>query len=164
MSISHKELTDIIYYNPDTGIFTWKISPSASIKAGEIAGSIYDGYVRIMIRGRNYRAHRLAYFYMTGEHPKEQVDHINGIRNDNRWSNIRECYQNENQQNRKKLTNNTSGYIGVSWNTKIQKWHARIGHCKKIIHLGFFDTAEEAYEAYLNAKSKYHTFQPTPRE
>ena len=98
---------------------------------------------------------------MTGSFPKDEIDHINHNRLDNKWSNLRKASRKENMQNYKKPATNTSGYMGVCWHKNAKKWIASIRINNKRIHLGSFNTAEEGYNAYLNAKEKYHLFQPT---
>jgi hypothetical protein len=97
---------------------------------------------------------------MTGELPKEQVDHINGIKDDNRWINLRGATNGENQQNRKNQKNK-SGYRGV--HPIGNRWQTLIRVNKKLIHIGCFETPKEAHIAYLEAKAKYHEFNPTIR-
>ena len=89
--------------------------------------------------------------------------YFNAHNKNNRIENLRECLHNENHQNIGTQLNSTSGYTGVGWHKARKKWRAHITHNRKHIHLGLFDTKEAAYSAYLNAKAKYHLFQPTPR-
>lgn len=162
---SHADLVSAIEYNPDTGRFTWRHSISAHIREGAEAGSINSaGYRNIRIFGGQHLAHRLAFLYMIGEWPSGEIDHINGICDDNRWSNIRIVTHSENQQNRRKSSSNTSGLVGASWNARIGKWHSQIRSNRERIHLGYFDTAEEAASAYANAKKSLHPLSPTVRE
>jgi hypothetical protein len=109
-------------------------------------------------------AHRLAWFYVHGEFPKCELDHINGVRDDNRISNLRECSRAENMQNAGMFKTNTSGYTGVTWHKQRRKWAAQIWVNNKRMYLGLRESKEDAYALYLEAKAKYHTFQPTPRE
>lgn len=162
--LTQSRLKELLNYDPDTGVFAWLVKPSKRVNVGAIAGclSIY-GYRQIQIGGEQYFAHRLAWLYMTGDWPKHQLDHRNGLRDDNRWDNLREATNAENGQNLAIFSNNTSGFMGVSWDHKRQKWQASLmtnGHHK---HLGRFDTPEAASAAYLAAKAEHHTFQPIPR-
>ena len=116
--ITHIRLTELLDYDSVTGIWKWKVSTTKSIKIGDTAGCKSQGtkgYVWIRADKKLYRAHRLAWFYMTKEWPSHQIDHINGIRDDNRWSNLRQATHSENQHNRTVNKNNTSGYNGVYW-------------------------------------------------
>lgn len=100
--------------------------------------------------------HRLAWFLHYGEWPTCQVDHINGDRHDNRISNLRLASSSENQRNRKRPKNNTSGYKGVSWIEHYQMWQATIKFDGKNKYLGRFDTPEEASDAYNKAALRHH--------
>ena len=119
-----------------------------------------DGRGQISIDNKKYYLHRIKWVLVHGEWPKEEIDHITGLENSDHISNYREATHAENQQNKRAITKrNTSGYAGASWHEKDKKWRARF----RDKFLGNFDTKEDAHAAYLDAKSKYHTFQPTPR-
>ncbi len=149
-------LRSILDYDPETGIFTRKVRTSNSVKVGGIAGSQNgDGYLLIMLQSRLYQAHRLAWLYMHGEWPKDQIDHINRNRSDNRIANLRDVSHKQNQQNKSKQSNNKSGYPGVSWYKRYSKWRARIRHNQKLIHLGYFDDLEDAVAARKAAEKLY---------
>ena len=154
--MNQQRLLEVLIFDRETGVFTWKISPKNHIKAGQIAGKIEKGYVRIKIDGKLYRGHRLAWLYVYGKFPKDQIDHINGIRNDNRIENLRECNGSQNQQNRVIKNNNMCKATGVDFRKGL--FRARISVNKKTITLGLFKDVEKAKEAYLNAKNHYHTF------
>ena len=84
-SLTAERLREVLDYDPDTGVFTRKVRTASSVKVGDVAGSLNGkGYIRIRVDGRLYFAHRLAWLYVHGEWPVDQVDHINGIKNDNR--------------------------------------------------------------------------------
>lgn len=162
--LSQSELKDLLHYNPDTGVFTWNKSISR-IKKGDIAGSINinaDGYkrIRIEIKRKKHQAHRLAWFYMYGRWPINQIDHIDGNPLNNRILNIRECSNSENQQNRSLNKNNNSGYFGVTFHKPTGKFQSQIRKNGKNKYLGRFDNPEEAHKAYVIAKAKLHTFNP----
>jgi hypothetical protein len=149
MMITQSELKQVLEYNPETGLFTWKKTVNTRAVIGSIAGwNINEGYIQISIYGKKYRAHRLAYLYMTGNFPENFIDHINHIKDDNRWTNLRDATNSQNQVNRLKLKNNTSGYKGVCWHKHHKKWSAQIMYMNKNIHLGKYTTPQEAYEAY----------------
>jgi hypothetical protein len=120
-----------------------------------------NGYLSIGLKGRIYYAHRLAWLYVHGEWPVDFIDHINGIRSDNRILNLRECSAAQNSQNLAKQYNKTRLTGVVPWKKRFQ---AKICVDYKRINLGSFKTAEEAHAAYLAAKAKYHNFNPVPRE
>ena len=162
LTVDH--LKKLLHYDPATGIFTRRIQVSSNAKAGDTPRCRSDGYLRIRIDGKQYKSHRLAWLYMTGAWPKDQVDHINGIRDDNRFGNLREATHTENCQNIAVPAHNTSGFIGVHWHRRRQRWVARIYTARHYKYLGQFINLEDAHAAYLAAKAKYHPFQPTPRD
>jgi hypothetical protein len=150
--ITQSELKELLEYNPDTGLFTWKKTVNSRAVIGSIAGwNINEGYIQISIYGKKYRAHRLAYLYMTGEWPKELVDHINQIKDDNRWTNLREATVSQNNINSKKQKNNKSGYRGVYWDSKNQMWRVQIKYKSKHRYLGRYTDIEHAAAAYNRA-------------
>ena len=159
--ISQERLKEVLHYNPDTGLFTWKERRGGTAIEGVEAGwTNGSGYKRIAFNNVEYPGHHLAWLYMTGELPRKQLDHINGIRNDNRLSNLREATQKENMQNTRKHADNKSGYLGVYLHKHSGKFHSRIMVDGKQISLGYSDTAEAAHEAYKKAKAQYHKFNP----
>ena len=143
-------------YYPDTGLFTWRISPNQGILPGSVAGSLTkDGYVEIRFKRKKYKAHRLAWFVTYKKWPVGHIDHINGVKKDNRLVNLRDSNYTENQANRGKQLNNTSGYKGVYKHSKSNKWEAKIGVSGRSKYLGLFDTPEEAHEAYKKAAKNF---------
>lgn len=149
-------LRSILDYNPDTGIFTRKVSTSSRAKVGDVAGSPDGhGYLQIMVQRRSYLAHRLAWLYMRGEWPKLNIDHINRNPSDNRISNLRDVTQKQNLQNAGKYSHNASGHPGVSWCKRNSKWQAYITHNQKQIHLGYFTDIEDAIAARKAAEKLY---------
>ena len=149
-------LRSILHYDQETGIFTRKVSTSSNVKAGDVAGCRGGrGYLRIQLQGRKYQAHRLAWLYIHGEWPNDQIDHINRDRSDNRIDNLREVTNKQNHQNKSKYSNNTSGHPGVYWHKQNSKWQAKIEHNQKQIHLGYFTNIEEALSARKAGELKY---------
>lgn len=109
-----KLIEKYLEYFPDTGLFIWKIRPNNSTYVGDIAGTLReDGYIRIILKGKRYYAHRLAYLLMEGCWPLE-IDHINGVRSDNTWENLRNCNKSNQAHNRKTPSTNTTGIKGIS--------------------------------------------------
>jgi hypothetical protein len=154
--LTHERLKELLSYDIDSGTFTWKKSIAPNIKIGSVAGSIdAHGYTVIGVDKKHYKAHRLAWLFVTGEFPKKFIDHINGNRADNRIKNLREATKSENAQNQRSPIGKTaSGALGVTKHK--EKFRARIqidGHLK---HLGLFDTVSDAYAAYIAAKRKLH--------
>lgn len=146
-----------IHYSPDTGVFTWPTARSG-VRQGAAAGSVTRaGYVVIKIGRRQVRAHRLAWFLTQGEWPCGEIDHINGDRSDNRMANLRVVDRCGNSQNRKAAHRDSShGFLGASWNVQHKRWQAKIVAQKVRHHLGYFDTAEAAHAAYMQAKQRLH--------
>jgi hypothetical protein len=152
---------DALDYDHVTGQFVWKnTSHNSRVMAGENAGHTCPrhGYVFIGIDRVVYRAHRLAWAHFYGEWPANQIDHINGDRQDNRIANLREATNAQNAQNMGIKKSNTSGVPGVSWHDRAGKWSAQITIGGKKRHLGLFECRETAHEVYLTAKSKLHPF------
>jgi HNH endonuclease/AP2 domain len=156
--ITQSRLQSLLSYNPETGIFVWRLHNSKRTKNSSSAGCLNKdtGYIQIKIDGHLYRAHRLAWFYVYGNFPIHQIDHINGNRSDNRIENLREATHLQNQHNQTKPRANNTGYKGVSFYAPLLKYRARIKLKNKEKHLGYFDTPEEAYEAYCNAAKSLH--------
>jgi hypothetical protein len=156
--ITQKELTEILHYDTLTGVFTWKKYRNAKSPAGSKAGHPDKAYIRIRVFGKLYKAHRLAFLYMTGEYPEKDVDHVNHNGLDNRWENLRLVSRPENNKNKKPGKNNTSGKTGVAWAKKAQKWVVRLGGNKGRIHIGYFDSFSEAVSAREKAEKEldYH--------
>lgn len=151
--MNQTRLKQLLRYDPDTGRFTWLVT-KGRILAGNIAGHKNNhGYWLIRIDRQSYMACRLAWLYMTGNYPALVVDHINGIRDDNRFSNLRLASKSENGMNRRKVnTNNTSGVAGVNWSKDKGKWEARITRNYRKIRLGYFERKEDAVEARRKAE------------
>jgi hypothetical protein len=154
--LTQEKLKSLIRYEPKTGNFYWSVNRPNGSKAGDMAGSVDScGYIVIGIMGNVYLAHRLAWLYMTGEWPLSFIDHVNTNRNDNKWENLRLADKVLNGQNiRKPRKHNKTGFLGV--HIQKGKFKAQIKVDKKPMHLGYFDTAELAHQAYLDAKRKYH--------
>jgi hypothetical protein len=144
-----EQLKEVLDYNPDTGVFTWKKTVNSHAVVGSVAGNQDSSvYIRITIYKKKYAAHRLAFLYMTGEFPKHLVDHINQIKDDNRWTNLRQATVSQNNINSKKQKNNKSGYRGVYWVKKYQVWRVQIKYKSKYITLGSYTDIKEAAEVY----------------
>ena len=154
-------LRKTLSYDPETGVFTWKWREDKSNKlngrqTGKVAGTLtFYGYIHIGINQRYYRGHRLAWLYVYGVWPIDQLDHINGNRADNRIFNLREATDEENRYNRKIYTSNSTGVAGVYWDIRVQKYLARISKGRKRHRIGWFDTLEAAATARAAAEIKY---------
>lgn len=158
-------LRTVLDYDLDTGLFKWRISTSNRALAGSVAGrSNGNGYRRIMIDHGTYYAHRLAWFYVYGEWPVDELDHADGNRSNNRILNLRPATHAENGQNQPLRCSNSSGKHCVSWHKHAFKWCAYIWVSGKKKHLGLFESIDDASAAYLKAKAMHHQFQPIPRD
>ena len=152
--ISQQRLQEILNYDKDTGIFTWKIKYNKRMFIGDIAGTISKGYIKIYIDYSQYKAHQLAWLYMYGEMPTNSIDHINGNNADNKLSNLRLADKFQNAANRTIMKNNTSGFKGVAKSRK--KWKAQINFKNETYKLGIFDTPELASLAYEKKAKELH--------
>ena len=152
--VSSDRLKQLLSYNETTGIFT-RIVGRGNRRAGSEAGgkNISDGYHRIYVDGYLYRTHRLAWLYVYGEWPDDQIDHINQNKADNRICNLRAVTRSENQKNYPKKKNNKSGVTGVY--RRYNRWVAQIGVNGTKIHLGCFHDIADAAEARKMAEIKY---------
>jgi len=146
--ITQSELKKLLRYDSNSGKF-YSLVQRGPLIVGSEAGSLNsEGYIILGIYGYSSAAHRLAWLYMTGSMPADQIDHINGDRSDNKFSNLRECSTSENQHNRKLGPKNRSGFKGVCWKKKIEKWAASATHNGKPIHIGYFTDPKEAAAEY----------------
>jgi hypothetical protein len=153
--LTQARLQDLVKYDRDTGIFTWNMT-RRRCRSGDKAGcSMQNGYAGIRLDDTLYTAHRLAWLYVHGEWPARQLDHVNGVRADNRLCNLREATNAQNAQNRKRV-DNKSGFPGVR--KENSKWLAEIKVDYKPIRLGLFTTPEAAHDVYLKAKQELHPF------
>lgn len=141
-------------YDKTTGVFTWKTGKYKGRCAGTIAGTKPNqGYVRINIDKKEYKAHRLAWLYIYGSFPVKQLDHVNRNRVDNKIDNLRLADDALNSKNQSIYKNSPTGYHGVTAHGT--RWRARINVGGKKIHLGVFDTIKEAAKCRAEAEVKY---------
>jgi len=171
--MAHNSLTaefvkSIMDYNPQSGIFIWKIRPINHFPreqdaktwntrfSGKIAGSDHEGYIIIVIAGILYRAHRLAWLIMIGEWPQHEIDHYDLNKSNNKWDNLRPATSGQNSYNKKISKRNSSGIKGVYWCKNVAKWRAKIAVNNQEIHLGVFNDIIDATLAYKKAAEKYH--------
>ena len=161
-TLTQTRLKQMLNYDPITGLFTWRQKPSDRIVVGATASNICKRhrYVRIGLYGKRYMAHRLAWFYMTGSWPENDIDHRNGKRADNRLANLRPATKRLNNENqRRPRSDNKTGFLGVSPNqtpNAAKPFAAFIKYQGKVRNLGNFATAEQAHQAYLTAKRQHH--------
>ena len=152
--LTQARLKELLHYDPETGAFTWATGGKRKRK-GAVAGNIHwTGYRRICLEYKSYLGQRLAWLYMTGEWPPEEVDHINRDVADNRFDNLRLACKSENAGNTRRRVNNRSGVKGVSWHSAINRWRARVQKNGKCVYYEAFDTLEEAAAAYERAAKR----------
>lgn len=162
-NITQTKLKELLAYNPETGVFTWKVTRGKA-KSGSIAQTKGPhGYLTARVSQKSYLLHRLAWLYMYGCFPEGEIDHINGVRHDNRIANLRCVTRDEQMQNIAVKRTSTTGVLGVSPHKISGKYRARIWVDGQRRNLGLFETVEEASAAYLSVKAEHHTIQPTPR-
>jgi hypothetical protein len=153
--LDQKTLHELLSYDKSTGIFRWKKS-RRGVKINKNLGTDNGfGYLRITVLGKSYYAHRLAWVYVHGKWPENEIDHINGDKSDNRIKNLRDVTQIQNAQNKViPSSKNKSSVLGVSWHKRAKKWQAHICIYKERKYLGLFDSIEKAHESYLNEKNR----------
>lgn len=149
--VSAEFAKELLEYQPESGVFYWRVDRAAE-RQGQIAGFSNGRYWNICINYVHYAAHRLAWLIVTGVWPKDEIDHRNLDKLDNRWINLREATHSQNAHNARKRSDNTSGFKGVSYDKSRGRWRATIekdGGGQRFV--GRFHTAQEAHAAYLRA-------------
>lgn len=158
--LTAQRLRELLDYDPATGSLVWRIPRPRCRVGGEAGWSETNGYRRIHIDGETHQAHRLAWLHVTGVWPSDQIDHINGVRSDNRFVNLRDVDNAENQQNQRLARcTNELGVLGVG--LRDGKYVARITAAGRSVYLGRHLTAEAADAAYRRAKVALHPTAPT---
>lgn len=149
MTLCHNWLTATYSYDPTTGLFRNR-------RTNRVIGSLTkDGYVRVKFGV----VHRVAWFYVHGQWPEHDIDHINGVRSDNRLSNLRPATDIQNLQNiTRARCDNRVDLLGANYHTPSKKWRSQIRINKVKVHLGYYDTAFEAHLAYMKAKREHHPY------
>lgn len=160
--ITQEYLKSVLNYNPDTGIFTWLNPRNRPLKKrGGIAGYINSIKYRVIkTNGKAYLAHRLAWLYMTGSFPKNQIDHLNKIRGDNRWANLKGVTNAENCRNKSISKNNKSGISGVHFCNQAKRWRVVITFKGVVYRFGSYRLLDEAIEV-RHREIKQFDFSPT---
>lgn len=161
-ALTQAEVKRLFHYDPETGLFHWRVTVSNRAPEGSRAGvrtkvgkDGAHGYVMLCVDWVKYPAHCVAWLYMTGEWPANEVDHINRVRHDNRWSNLREATRTQQLQNTTIRSDNSTGVKGVAWDKTRDKWQAYISIDGKRVPLGRFGSFEDAATARKNAEVKY---------
>jgi hypothetical protein len=155
--MNQQRLKELLNYDPVTGVFTRKVPFHGRTLAGSKEA---NGYWQIGIDGKTYKAHHLAWLYVYGAWPSQDIDHADTNKRNNAIDNLRFISVKQQNENRWWNSNNTSGYRGVHLCKMTNRWVAQIKHNYKIFWLGRFNTPQEAYTAYCLAAAKYHTHNP----
>ncbi|MBU9812363.1 HNH endonuclease [Rahnella sp. SL6] len=155
-NLSQARLLELLHYNPETGFFTWKVSRGRSKRGSRAGCPDTGGYLMIGIDGNLHLSHRLAWLYMTGSFPCMEIDHINRVRTDNRWKNLRVATRQQNLINKGISKVNTSGCTGVSWNKLAMKWQSQINFRGRRIYLGLHEDYESAVLVRKNAEAEHY--------
>lgn len=156
-NLTVSRLMERIYYDQETGIISWSSVQYKRLVGSEAGTLDHYGYRSIRIDGVQYKAHRLAWFYVYGEWPADGIDHINGNKLDNRIVNLRVADKRTNGENKRSAhTNNKSGLLGVALRSDTGKYRATIRVNGKKIYLGNYCYAQDAHNAYIEAKRKLH--------
>lgn len=152
-------LQEVLDYCQETGVFTWRVRLTNVCRAGAVAGGASDkGYIHICIDGQSFSAGRLAWLYVTGEDPGPmEIDHINRIRDDNRFANLRLASRKQNNENIGTPRNSTTGARGVHFASGRNRWEAYIYNNRKRRHIGYFKSREEAVAARRESELLYFT-------
>lgn len=155
-SLTAERLWSLLDYDDKSGAFSWRESRGGPAKIGAPVGSrTAEGYLKIMLDGKTHCAHRLAFLYMTGEWPKGDVDHIDGVKDNNAWANLRDVTRRVNAENRRH-SSGAIGLLGVTRHHRPGLFRSRIRVDGRLVSLGCFDSPEKAHEAYLAAKRRLH--------
>lgn len=158
--LTQERLKELLEYDPETGVFV-RLVARTNAREGSIAGSTHSqGYLTVWIDGKHHKCHRLAWLYVHGRWPASMIDHINGVKTDNRIANLREATRSENIQNRSTAysNNKSSGVLGVYWHEQAGKWQAKITTNGRSRSLGLYHDKGLAEAAYLEAKATSHPF------
>jgi hypothetical protein len=142
------KIEDLLDYNPDTGELIWKVNRGRMARVGKVAGTAsMTGHRQVIVMNKRLKAHRIAWYLHHGEWPDGQIDHINGIRDDNRIENLRVTDARGNCMNRCVRKGNVSGILGVNYRPNENKYCAHITYKGKTFHLGYFNDKFEAARA-----------------
>lgn len=161
VSLTQQRLQELFAYDPETGLLTRKVRVGSRGPIGQVVGSsVGAGYLAVSIYYEKFILHRLIWLYVYGDWPQHDIDHINGIKTDNRLANLRHVTRSENQHNMRSRKNNTSSVVGVRRSASKNGWRARITVNSKEIHIGSYPTSAQAAEAYRAAKKIYHPTAP----
>ena len=157
-TLTYEQAHELLSYDPLTGVFRWK-KPGYPRRPDLVAGTLaQNGYMVIKVNQRRLAAHRLAWLLSYQEWPAGEVDHIDGDRANNCLSNLREVTRAGNCENQRRArADSTTGVLGAFWEPRRGRFFSRIGVSHKTVFLGYYNTAEDAHQAYLQAKRRLHS-------
>lgn len=162
--MTQDDLKELLDYDPNTGLFHWRVNPPRGRRLkGKVAGTkkSHKGYVTILIHRRRYKAHNLVWLYVHGKWPADQLDHIDRDGTNNAVSNLREATASENNQNKLKQANNTSGYAGITIRKDRPKKPYRVAVCVQgRSSRGHFASLSEARAWREKTVKQLHPFAP----
>lgn len=153
--LTYERAREVLVYDPETGALNWRIARPGAPKGALVGTRTSDGYQQVEVDYRLYRAHRIAWLLMTGAWPRHHIDHINGMRADNRWKNLREATPLQNARNRRPNKDTGSGRVGVTFVKASSKWQAYIGIDNRTVSLGHFSDIEDAIAARVAAEKQH---------
>jgi hypothetical protein len=165
--LTQQALFNLVVYDQKTGVFTWKARPLSFFEnersgktwnarfAGKVIQTKRNGYIFFRIFDKHYGGHRLAWLYVYGVWPTAHIDHVNGVRDDNRIANLRDVSIAENQKNQKMRADNKSGVAGVHWARKSRKWYASIRSNGRVFNLGYYANKEDAIAARKSGEIRF---------
>ena len=164
--LTANQLRAVLDYSPHLGVFLWRKREPLRMydrswntrSAGTVAGTptIQRGYIQILLFGRLYLAHRLAFLWMTGKWPEFEADHRDNDPSNNKWANLRDATSSQGSMNTRRRSDNTSGFKGVWFEKRRNHWVADIEANGRKHHLGSFPTAEAAKAARDEAARRLH--------
>ena len=158
--LTQKRLKELLSYNPETGCFTRNIALKNQPAGAKVGTKGARGYLQTSIDGTVYKIHRLAWLYVHGEWPQNQIDHIDHDTSNNRIDNLRDVSCGQNHQNRNRNTKSASSLLGVGWHKRDKRWFAHIEINGKRHHLGYYADKESALKARQNAETTFHPYRP----
>lgn len=155
-NLTHSRVLELFDLDAERGVLTRKVRTTNSVRVGDPVGTLSNGYLRARVDGCHVSVHRLIWFYVNGVWPVEEIDHINGIKSDNRIANLREASRSQNNRNCPVRSDSSTGLRGVCWNNGRSSYRVAIRINGRRVLLGTFHDAEQAHAAYVEAAKLYH--------